>query len=214
MTPALLAKLKIALGIPAGDTSKDAAITVKADSVLAMLRTRTGATLYPLRRFRDTFHGERWTPPSCAEGLTPKHQPVAEVEAIEINGAPVADLDDFPLTTDGRISVYKAPGALHSTVAVTYQAGFAELPDDLFEILAQILAQWLAAIEAGSASFMSPKKISLVDVGSIEFGGADTFTDILGPWGATLDAYANGGAFVVAGPLIVESVDLGPVATP
>ncbi len=209
MTPELLAKVKIALGIPESDTSRDDTIKLRGDGVLALMRSKTGAPLYPLRRFRDTFHGTRWTPPSCAEGLTPKHQPVSEVESIKVNGSTLDNPEDFPVTTDGRISFFRMPAAIYSEVEIEYQAGFAELPDDLFEILAQILADYLASIADGTSSFQSPKKITLVDVGSIEYGGADTFTDILGPFGATLDAYSNLSG--VGGPLIVESVDLGPV---
>lgn len=204
MDSTTLAKLKVGLSIAPEDTSRDAWLALKYDSVLALMRNRTGSMLSPVRRYRDVFHGARFWVDRWNEGLTPKHGPITVIESCTVNGN-VIDPTTLAVTTDNRISFYAVPGAYCAEVELIYLAGYPELPEDLFDVMLQLLAQLIQGL--ANMGGIVPSRISLIDVGTLEFKGADSFTDLLGPYGAILEPYV---AHVMVGaPLIVESYDLG-----
>jgi len=215
MTPELLAAIKIGLSIPADETEKDALLMQRGDLILDAMRKRTGAVLYPIRRFKEIYHGTRFEGADHMDGYTPRKHPVALLEELKINGVPVDDVSLYPVTTDGRISFYAAPYAIYSELEFTYQAGYERVPGELFDALLNLLQQYIDAIESGAIGPFTPSKISLVDVGSLEFKSGDSFTDFFGPYGAVVDAFVVGaGAGVGGEPLYRETYDLGEVVPP
>ena len=216
MDASLLRKLKVGLGILPSDPARDEWLTLRADGLLAQMRSYTNAPLFPLRQYRDVFHG-RWRD-SWMEGLTPKHGPIYLITAININGLPIDDLAHAQVTTDNRIVLRNDtaatcywPSAYASDVEVFYQAGYPAMPSDLFEALLALVQQAFAGIDGDAAALAGVSKLTLVDVGSFELKPATTFTELLGPFGAVLDRYSWHA--MVGAPLVVESYDLGPVPT-
>ena len=226
--PIDLAILKDDLGIAADDTTQDAWLQRRANGVWAAMETYTSRSLRaPPMGFvddwgemilNDRYHLQ--PPMHFANGhnrgsVFLRQFPVISINAIELNGSIIdpshAMFDGesgklFDLTGAGGGHAFDLGRLLPSARArVTYLAGWAELPSDLYEVLLGAVQQmWLS--RTSQASGIGGGNISEVlvqDVGSFKMAGANMFVSsanargpgavdpILGPYTATLDHYVD-----------------------
>lgn len=229
LAPVDLDTIKDDLGIPADDTTSDAWLGRRIDALWARFQVYTGRTLGPQAAWIDDWseiarhnvHPNEppiWNArPSASVFL--RVFPVASVDAIVFNGMaddPAKVVVDAAtgkvLSLDGALQESDCGPALYSRQAVvTYTAGFAEIPPDLYEALVGCLAPLWAVRQAQQSGIGSGlgsiARINAVDVGDVEFstglGGfvADASRKgsndpLIGPWSALLDPYVDWRAFI------------------
>lgn len=137
--------------------------------------------------------------------------PVASIESVEINGETVDGSGvSFDWRTGKLFSIRPTvwaedlSRALRDAQArITYKAGWAQVPADLYEIvLGSILPQWQAKQAGGAGGAGTVNSINVVDVGTVELGQGTSFVQstlkgvrvedpLLGPYANMLDLYID-----------------------
>lgn len=200
MAPELLAQVKASLGIPPEDTTQDAAISAAGDAALAAMRRATGRVLYPVHVVREHFALTHAYPYEGDPVLWLCQLPVVAIDVVTEGGAP-ADPTRFRAMPTGRLLRDGAPVRGAGGVVVEYRAGYAELPADLYAALVDLCGK-AASAPAGSSPGVV-RKISIVDVGSVDYAdaGGEGADPILGDWTSTVEAYASPAAALGGHPL-------------
>lgn len=228
--PVDLDALKDDLGIPAGDTSQDAWLQRRIDGVWAAFESYTGRRLcVPPAQFMDDWGSvaltrpHRNVPPPLAYPASAsvflRYYPVVSVDAIvQSEAAGVSANVVFDAAT-GKLTSVDGPlwGQWHHDLGgmllcnrarITYTAGWATTPPDLYEALLGALQQLWAkrAAQVGmGGGLAAARTVTAIDVGTVEFdtgalflenaarqkSPAGTIDPLLGPWAATLDPYRD-----------------------
>lgn len=211
--PDLLDDLKAWLGIAPGDTTQDAWLTAECEVVLAAMRSATGRWLYPPANCDDGFvvPVDPCNPchPRCGCGTCPpvkvRQVPATELRGLRQDGADLAIAgylleQDGTLRTADTLAPVPVPGRGWLTVA--YVAGYAELPAELKSALFNLVGGAWNASGRGQAAGVVPTgvaKMSIIDVGSIEYADPSGFAADGQPMNPILGRYA---------PLLAPYVDL------
>jgi len=232
--PGLLDQIKDDLGIPAGDTTNDAWLQRRIDNVWARFEKYCCRALpVPPAQFIDDWgliaeHSNRVEPPLIDHWPVGspflRYCPVVSIDAIT-TGPPGQTQDGDPT----RVMFEPASGKLfgidaaaqwqsaqwthdvsfalrRSQVRITYTAGWATCPGDLYEALLNIIAPLWATRQAqqagGGFGGGTVSRINIVDVGEIDLDTAGAFAEsaarargggdpLLGPWITLLDSYVD-----------------------
>jgi hypothetical protein len=235
--PVDLATIKDDLGIPADNTSSDAWLARRIDGIWSRMQAYTGRPLLLASTWTDdwgrliTNHPAPVEPPLIAAwpsaSVFLRVFPVKSIAKVTFNGeqldvsrvlfeqgsGKLIGLDGWP--RDVRHAL------IGGRVAIDYEAGFAELPPVLYEVLLGALTvQWTARQAAASGvapgGFL-PTRINATDVGEIDLSPAANFfvdqsgrrgaTDpLLGPFAMLLDEFVDwrtmlGGAYPATTPV-------------
>lgn len=168
-------------------------IESKVKAVLSRVRIITNLHLWPKARFRDTRCRalSNDCACSCQQGAIAGQYPVVDVESVE--GAS----SEYPIENIS-FSDTEFFGLPNEHCQIEYIAGYDDLPADVFEvILSAVRVSYQDRVSGGAGSI---KKVSVVDVGSIDYGsGAGWFGDsgslttdpVLGPLVSVLNPYIN-----------------------
>lgn len=210
----LIAALRVEIGLAPDDESQDAWLTARANSALAALRRYCRRWLWPASQFRDAFmRTDVYACNRCGGAvLTLAEIPIARLLSIVLDGTP-QPVEEFEVLKTGRLfrksGANLVPVIAFGAAQVDYVGGFDELPGDLYEVIAGVVKQAWSATDAARASasagaMANVDKLTIFDVGSVEFGSADgAFYEgsvkpgagganpILGPWTAQLDYYRD-----------------------
>jgi hypothetical protein len=241
LAPVDLARIKDDLGIPADNTSSDAWLARRIDGIWSRMQAYTGRPLLLASTWTDDWGRLITNQPAYVEppliaawasgSVFLRVFPVQSIAKATFNGV---ELDKsrvlFESGSGKLIGLEGAPCDLRRAliggrVAIDYEAGFAELPPDLYEVvLGALTPQWTArqAAQGGVApdGFL-PTRISATDVGEIELSpAANFFVDqsgrrgaadpLLGPFAMLLDPYVDwrtmlGGAYPATTPVEAAS---------
>lgn len=219
--PDILADIKSDLGIT--DSASDEWLGRRIAGIWSRMEHYTSRALCsPPQTFIDdwgliSFNGTQlpsppatWVPPRASVFL--RYFPVVSIEAIEHDGAAG---DPTKVRWDGRTGKLfnfdqvwaedLGPFLFNSRTRVTYKAGWAELPGDLYEIvLGSMQALWSGrGGSSGSGGVQGTiNTINVVDVGSVELGQGNAFVEstlkgvrvsdpLLGPYTSLLDLYVD-----------------------
>lgn len=206
----LVAALRVELGLAANDASQDPWIEARANAALEAMRRWCRRYLWPASKFRDAFlMGDLFACNRCGGGVVTLGEiPVQSLESILVDQTPQA-IADFLVLPTGRLyrknGTQLAPMIAFGQVVIDYTAGYTDLPADLYEVVAGVVEKAWSATEQGRAdALQNVDKLTVFDVGSVEFSGAgDAFYEsnikgaapnpILGPWSAQLDSYRDYG---------------------
>jgi len=223
--PDLLSELKAYLGAPAGDTSQDAWLTAQCELVLAAMRRATGRWLYPPVAVVDGFQVplDPCNPchPSCGCACPPtqmKEIPVVSLTAVEDNGT-ARDVTSYVVDPAGilRTAADKRPVPVPGGyLRVEYVAGWAALPVELQAALFDLVggayqASGRGMAPGGGGPPPGVSKVSVIDVGSIEYADAGTLPGqpvdpILGRYAVLLAPYQDMASQVGGHPCRVSQV--------
>jgi hypothetical protein len=224
-TPIDLAILKDDLGIDPADTSNDAWLQRRVNGVWQRMETYTARSLSsPPSGFVDDWgelvmNDRVQQQPPLWNNMRPRASvflrqfPVLSINGVELNGTPIdpgfAIVDNktgklFGL--DGSSLYARDLGVLlpSARAKVTYLAGWAELPSDLYEVLLQAMeVQWNSRLaqESGLGGG-NVNEVQVQDVGSFKMSSTNAFTTaankgtgaidpMLGPYTAILDNYVD-----------------------
>jgi hypothetical protein len=224
-TPIDLAILKDDLGIDPADTSNDAWLQRRVNGVWQRMETYTARSLSsPPSGFVDDWgelviNDRVQQQPPLWNNMRPRASvflrqfPVLSINGVELNGTPIdpsfAIVDNktgklFGL--DGSSLYARDLGVLlpSARAKVTYMAGWAELPADLYEVLLQAMeVQWNSRLaqESGLGGG-NVNEVQVQDVGSFKMSSTNAFTTaankgagaldpMLGPYTAILDNYVD-----------------------
>jgi hypothetical protein len=229
--PVDLATIKDDLGIPADDTSNDAWLQRRIDGIWSRFQAYTGRPLQLASTWADdwglliTNHPAYTQPPLWrampSATVFLRMFPVQAVSKLVLSGQ---EHDPARLLIElgsGKLIGLEGYASDLRTALVTgqalveYEAGFDELPPDLYEaLLGALTAQWTArqAAAGGVApGGLMPTRINATDVGEIELSSASNFfvdqagrrdasDPLLGPYAMILDPYVDwrsitGGAY-------------------
>lgn len=223
-----LATIKDDLNIPASDTSNDEWLTRRIDNIWARMERFCSRKLcVPPQPFVDDWgeialNGVHINlPPIIAywprTTVFLRVYPVTEITAVNLSDVDLAALDGVHwdidsgklLALDAQASGWRVDGGLDRRLMgerarVSYLAGWDEIPGDLYEaMLGPLKIQWneRQAQQQGYGGG-SVTQIDVMDVGSVQLGGANTFVEatlkgvrttdpLLGPWAANLTDYID-----------------------
>lgn len=217
--PAILDDIKADLGIT--DNADDAWLQRRIDGVWARMEVYTSRALCaPPQAFVDDWNRmvvndqQQPLPPplhmSPRASVFLRYFPVASIEAVTIDGVdgdPAAVRFDprtgklFTLT--GQQWSEDLSGVLYmSRTQITYKAGWATLPADLYEIVLGTVGPMWSAKGGASGAAGTINTINVVDVGSVELGQGNPFVQstlkgvrvedpLLGPYANMLDIYID-----------------------
>lgn len=226
----LVEALRVEIGLAPDDESQDAWLEARLNGILAAIRRYCRRHLWPVASFRDVFMGEeRCCYPITRPVAVLAETPVSEIDAITIDGA-AADPADFEVSASGRlyrvVNGVPVPAFAFRNMVVDYDAGYVELPGDIYEAITGMIDQaWASSglATTGVDPLLGAKKVSIVDVGSVEYESPNaTYYEsgvkasghaILGPWTSVLAGYRD----YVRGiglPLERESTLIADPATP
>jgi hypothetical protein len=167
---AWLDDLKMLLGIPPADTSQDAMITFLSGIALQAIQARTGRLFLP-GIYLDTFPGPHQT-------IYTTEYPITELLEIVENGGALPAANYSVDMERGRITFsqengYCATGygyACSPSMKVTYKANETTPPDWVTFVVSDAVRSSLAMSGAGNEFGFVASKISVTDVGSVDFG--------------------------------------------
>jgi hypothetical protein len=226
VAPDILDDIKDDLGIAIDDTTNDAWLGRRIDGIWARIEAYTGRVLAsPPASFVDDWgkiveNGVyRNQPPPLAYwsrgSVYLRVFPVVDITAVELNGATIDQakvvfddqagklvaVDGTPYPTD------LGPLLLSGRAKVTYDAGFVDVPADLYEVvLGALTPQWAArqSQQAGTGAGPGVTRISVQDVGEVDYANPNYFVDastkrgsqggvdpLLGPYAMVLDSYVD-----------------------
>jgi len=223
--PGLLNTIKDDLGIPPADTSQDAWLQRRIDGVWARMEAYCFRKLpSPPAVFIDDWgqaidqHYSMNLPPViayCRRGsIFLRYFPVTSIDALVMNGTSTSAANATYDATTGKLLSVDGSGIavdlgatlLWNRAKITYKAGWASVPPDLYECLLGAL-QVLYNDRQAQGSGLGGGAISQVtvqDVGDVRLEPANPFVTwagskappggwdpLLGPWAATLDAYVD-----------------------
>jgi len=165
-----------------------------------------------------TVNGAHYNlPPSIAFRLKTTvflHQvPVRAITAVELDGTP-ADASKarwdipsgklFNIRPGTDMAEDLSQALLGSRAKVTYTAGWAEMPPDLYAVLQGALAPLWASRQSQQVGGIggTPTEINVIDVGSVTMSANNSFVDatlkgggaddpLLGPWVSNLTSYKD-----------------------
>jgi hypothetical protein len=226
--PNMLDMLKDDLGIAAEDTTNDAWLQRRIDNIWARFETYCCRLLpVPPAQFIDDWgaisetQSNRVLPPMIdfwpVGSPFLRYKPVVSIDAITLNGS---DSDASLVKFDpesGKLFALNATASGYShdvshwlrseRAAITYTAGWAEIPGDLYEALLgciQPLWQARAAQQGGAAGGVAGtiSRINVIDVGEIDLDTGGAFIEsatkqraggdpLLGPWMTLIDSYVD-----------------------
>ena len=238
--PVDIATIKDDLGIPAGDTTHDAWLQRRIDGIWSRFQTYTGRPLLLASGWEDdwgrliTNHPAATEPPLWRAGESGtvflRVFPVQSVSRLVLNGA---QQDPTRLMVDGESGKLVGLDGCRSDLrtllvrgaaVVEYQAGFSELPADLYEaMLGALVPLWASrqSSAAGGPAGMATR-ISAIDVGEVELSGvANAFVDaslkgvrtpdpLLGPYTALLDPYVDWRSMITGAYPTTNPVEASP----
>lgn len=219
--------LKDDLGI--ADATHDAWLQRRVDAIWQRIETYTHRRLRaPPATFVDDWGAGAVAPYPVPMPLYPWPQrwpapfaylrqfPVVSIEAYEVNGEEGDEtLIRFDSATGKLVSLDGATYPSDLTAAllsgagsITYTAGWAELPGDLYEVVLGAMGPLYAARVAQAAGGFSGATISSVDIadtGSISLSAPANFVEgkgdpILGPWTHLLEPYVDLRAAIGSSP--------------
>jgi hypothetical protein len=222
--PGLLDMIKDDLNIPASDTTNDAWLQRRIDNVWARFEKYCCRALpVPPAQFIDDWsliaeHSNRVVPPIIDHWAigSPflRYCPVVSIDALTRAGVSgdatkvmfepasgkLFGLDGVPWSHDVSFELRRCQ------IAITYTAGWATIPGDLYEALLNIIAPlWqarLAQQAGGGFGGGSISRINVVDVGEVDLDTGGAFVEaasrargggdpLLGPWITLLDSYVD-----------------------
>jgi hypothetical protein len=168
-----LVLLKQLLGIPEDDTSQDVLILFMADIALQAIQSRTGRQ-FKAGIYLDTF-------PGPLHKVYLNERPVIEVLEVGFpQGGIIADTDYRVDLTNGVIwfrfgcqcsdQFWGRGECCTSPLQVKYQANHVLPPSWLTMAVADAIRAAMATQTAGNQFGFMAKKVSVTDVGSVEFG--------------------------------------------
>jgi len=238
-----LATIKDDIGMPPGDTSNDEWLARQIAGVWARFERYTSRMLaVPPATYVDDW-GQisstmaSWTePPALDRGPigSPflRCCPVVSIDAVESNAQTLDPAGvQFEIAT-GKLFTLQSPSygghdvsreLLSGRVKITYKAGWAEIPPDLYQALVGVLGvMWgqRSGQQAGGAGG-GVKSINVVDVGTVELGtegnafvastmkGVRIEDPLLGPWAYLLQEYIDY-RVQIGSPLIPTTVYVPP----
>lgn len=217
--PIDLANLKDDLGIT--DTSQDEWLQRRVNGLWSRIERYTERRLCaPPAAFVDDWslvvENGRYQPlppvlswPTTASVFL-RYFPVASIDAIEISGSAATAGDvRFEPKTGKLVGLRGEPWAYDLShclawerVKITYTAGWAEVPADLYEVvLGAMNMLWpsrKSQVAGGIAG--TPTKIDIMDVGSVDLDAGNLFVEsaakggsdpLLGPYASLLDSYVD-----------------------
>lgn len=220
--PDILADIKADLGITA--STDDAWLQRRIAAIWARMEVYTSRRLCaPPATFVDDWGTVVSTAPVWPVPPIVRHPPrasvflryfpVVSIEQVELDGAPFVTVPMFDGKTGKVLSVYDAsPWAGDMSTAlrngrakITYTAGWATVPPDLYEIvLGAIQPLWSAKRGGGIPGVAgNVTGINVMDVGSVELAEASLFVSsasktgggtgdpLLGPYANMLDLYID-----------------------
>lgn len=191
----------------------------RVDAIWSRIESYTGRSLNaPPATFRDDWStvmspGLYITPPVCRPvteraSVFLQQFPVVEVTAIEISGE--AGESDNVIVEKASGRILSIDGTEHSDVgaalfsgrvAITYTAGWEEIPPELYDVvLALMTPLWAARSASASGTLTGVSSISITDVGSVDVTTSTAFADVaaksggdpmLGPYQAVLSPYVD-----------------------
>lgn len=215
-----LALVKDDVGIVGADD--DAWLQRRIDATWARFETYTARYLGRVAVFEDDWSRIAWQrwhcggqvyPPFHRQAVSPflTVTPVVEILAASQGATPISPALVMFDPASGLIeSLAGNPVRDQSRdlallgAKITYRAGFAAVPGDLYEALVAIIRGQYATRKGGlqGVGALAIKTIAIADVGSIGVGGvsgefesaamkAGNVDPFLGPWTATLDSYRD-----------------------
>jgi gp6-like head-tail connector protein len=218
--PDILADIKADLGITTN--TDDAFLQRRINGVWALMERYTGRALsIPPAQFIDDWgrivrvNGQEPLPlsyrflPRATVFL--RYVPVVSIDALEIDGAasPAAGVTFDPKTgklftlTEGH-ACDVSHRLLQARAKITYKAGWAQVPADLYEIVMSVVQVAYAGKQSGGATGMpgTISAINVTDVGSVDVASGSPFVQaatkgtgavdpILGPYTSVLDSYVD-----------------------
>lgn len=225
-TPDILDEIKDDLGIAADDDTSDAWLTRRIAGIWSRMEAYTSRALCaPPAQFVDdwgnisTTHAFQPEPPALwhapRSSVFLRCFPVVSIDEVISNGATAIDADGvrFDARTgklfglDANQFASDLSVVLRSTQArITYKAGWAEIPADLYEVvLGAIQPLWKAKQTGGGAGGLAGAitGITVADVGQVELAEANLFVSsaaraaggagdpLLGPYANMLDLYID-----------------------
>jgi hypothetical protein len=227
VAPVDLDTIKDDLGIPADDTTNDAWLQRRIAGIWSRFQIYTGRPLQLVGPWIDDWseiapsHFHMNQPPILNERRRAstflRVFPVKSIDAILFNlndgdpDAVVVDNDSGRVLSLGTTSQAMDCAALllTSQAVITYQAGFDEVPSDLYEALLGCLAPTWATRQAQQMGLGMGNitRIATTDVGEVDFSeGLAGFAGdaakkaagdpLIGPWSVLLDPYVDWRAFI------------------
>jgi hypothetical protein len=222
--PVDLAILKDDLGIAAGDASQDAWLQRRVDGVWARMEAYTFRKLCaPQQAFVDDWgklvdqHYVAAQPPVIAYprrgSIFLRYFPVVSIDAVVLNDQDLVAADARFDPVSGKLFTLSATQLAHDLghelvsgrARITYQAGWPELPPDLYECLLGVMQTlWMGRqSQAAGMGVGGINRVSVIDVGDVEVGRANPFVEsalrgagavadpLLGPYANLLDLYTD-----------------------
>jgi hypothetical protein len=223
--PSLLDTIKDDLGIPLADTTNDAWLQRRIDGIWARFEKYCSRVLpVPPAQFIDDWgmiaeHSNRVEPPIIDHWPVGspflRYCPVVSVDAITRSGVDgdatkvmfepasgkLFGLDGVPWAHDVSFELRR------SQIAITYTAGWATVPADLYEALLGCVAPlWQArAAQQGVGGIAGAiSRINVIDVGEVDVDTGGSFVEaatkgsrpggsdpLIGPWLTLLDSYVD-----------------------
>lgn len=203
--PDVLDTIKDDFGIPPEDTTSDAWLLRRIAGIWARMEQHTARSLAsPPASFIDDWsltidsNVHKLLPPVLA--AQPRGTaflrvfPVVAVTGLLLNGQPGNaaavrfDAASGKLLALDTVYPLDLGASLLGVAKITYTAGWPELPADLYEVLLGALApQWDARRAQGVGLLPGATSVSVQDVGSVEFGGANPFVSLAAKGGAAAD---------------------------
>lgn len=204
-----LAELLEAVSADLGATPADEPfLASRIAAVIARMRSITHRWLWPLAEFED-----EWAAQPRSSRATPRQWPVVKVMSAQIGGSEI-DLAASPILPYGGAGAFLV-GLPRGEVSVIYQAGCVDLPPELYELV-------LSAVRGAWRSRAEPeiKKLSVVDVGTVEYGSAAGWyggdvvgvDPLLGPLASLLEPYIDASVLNPSGDAPARSTLLREVS--
>lgn len=212
-----LEEVKKLLGIPEDDTSKDAVIEFLGNIALEMIQVRTGRMFVP-GTYEETLYGTHST-----VYLTEK--PVLAVLSVTLGGGAI---DASGYTVDKPRGILRFPAhccaewargcGCPAPMLVLYDANGALPPSWVLLVVADALRVAMAQTEASNAFGFMAHKVTVTDVGAVDFGSSafgsspgqsmsGVIDDALTPW---LDPVAAASHGCCDGPQSSRLVEAAP----